>query len=602
MPTTTRYPRAPPVPLDLGDIKKTQRRVAALLSGATPRGGIGAAVHRKHIPHSFCYVCSRLGPDGRYMGNPYRYLFGKGYLQRCEHSPPAPHPTMLAFSPPNTPASEDGRFFDTAVLNKDTLPRGNKNRFQLPPMFEKDKQIHGEDGRFLPLVSENTFLTTNPPVSKERKRAAEGRLSLPSLTNEKRSMIGRNGELGGRSRSLSQDGSGVLNRNGSYTLGDGNHYDRRGSDTKSRNGDERRKKKPKEAFTHPSGIELWGEEDQMTGGTIKYKHGKKDDWAKYAGQSSPFKENIRENSNSRDLSFEFHRRGTFSLSPPGPLSISRETTLTTPDSFLFLRINSANWCECPDVDTALLRCKECFQTGGHEKWCVSKMGLCPQCGKPVRRKHAHGRLDRHRTNTPLPSPDKTATDLSSTSHNRRECSSKRKDGDHKVRFSEQNTFVKENKKDQGGILKHDTDVKTLSYREKLEITMKTKQRNKHNPALPKVDPNVHKQAYMLALADARIKKMKRDPWALENSNKRPYFSYFPLYKHPGYKPPQNLQLGIRKEDESKKVKIKKGMKHILGDIKLSDYYPPTGSKGVREQGVKGEGVIEEGDAESTRQL
>ncbi|XP_067666016.1 uncharacterized protein [Haliotis asinina] len=597
MPTTTRYPRAPPVPLDLGDIKKTQRRVAALLNGAAPWGRKGTAVSRKHIPHSFCYVCSRLGPDGRYMGNPYRYLFGKGYLQRCEHVPPAPHPTMLGVSPPNTPASDDGRFFDTAILNRDALPREKKNRFQLPPMFENDKQKADKDGRFLPLVSENTFLTTNPPMSKDRKRAAEGRLSLPTLTNETRSMIGRNTD---RSRSMSQDGGGELNRKGSYTLGDSTHYSGRGSDTTNRNGNERRTKKPKGASTNHPGIEAWGEQDEIPGGTVKYKHGKKDDWAKYAGQSSPFKEYVRETPNTKELSFEFHRKGTFSLSPPEPHSISRETTLTTPDSFIFSRIGSANWCECPDVDTAFLRCKECFQTGRHEKWCVSKMGLCPQCGKPVRRKHSRGHLERQRTRTPSRTPDKTATDLTSASHNRRECSSKRKEGDHKVRFSEQNSFVKESKQGQGGILKHDTG-NSLSYREKIEISVKKKQRNKHNPALPKVDPNIHKQAYLLALADARIRKMKKDPFALENSNKRPYFSYFPLYKHPGYRPPQNLQLGIRKENESKKVKIKKGMKHILGDIQLSDYYPPARSKGVKVEEVKDGGIINDVDAESTRQ-
>ncbi|XP_046562807.1 uncharacterized protein LOC124271692 [Haliotis rubra] len=552
MPTTTLYPRAPPVPLDLGDIKKTQRRVAALLNGATPRGRKG--VSRKHIPHSFCYVCSRLGPDGRYMGNPYRYLFGKGYLQRCEHVPPAPHPTMLGASPPK----------HTCVRRRKKIP--------------SSRQIH--------------------QCPKKGRGLLEGRLSLPSLTNDRRSMIGRND---GRSRSMSQDGGGELNRKGSNTFGDSNHYDRRGSDATNRNGTERRrKKKPKEAFSNPSGIEAWGEEDEIPGGTVKYKHGKKEDWAKYAGQSSPFKEYKRETSNSRELSFEFHRRGTFSLSPPDPHSISRETTLTTPDSFIFSRVDSANWCECPDVDTAFLRCKECFQTGRHEKWCVSKMGLCPQCGKPVRRKHSRGHLDRQRTNPPSRTPDKTATDLTSASHNRRECSSKRTEGDHKVRFNEQNSFVKESKQGRGGILKHDTD-QTLSYREKIEISMKKKQRNKHNPALPKIDPNVHKQAYMLALADARIRKMKKDPFAFENSNKRSYFSYFPLYKHPGYKPPQNLQLGIRKEDESKKVKIKKGMKHILGDIQLSDYYPPARGKGVKVEGVEDGGIINDGDTESTRQ-
>jgi hypothetical protein len=65
-----------------------------------------------------------------------------------------------------------------------------------------------------------------------------------------------------------------------------------------------------------------------------------------------------------------------------------------------------------------------------------------------------------------------------------------------------------------------------------------------------------------------------------------YFSYFPLLKNPKHRQATSRegddskdssprqQIGFRTDSrEGKRLKVKKGLKHIMGDIKIDDYYP-----------------------------
>ena len=94
-------------------------------------------------------------------------------------------------------------------------------------------------------------------------------------------------------------------------------------------------------------------------------------------------------------------------------------------------------------------------------------------------------------------------------------------------------------------------------------------------------PNIHRDAYLLALKDAHVslhnkkskrKKQKGSNRASENSGL--IFSYFPLLKRPHLEGSQEqaINIGI-KQDSGRKLKLKNAMKHIFGSIKLGDYYP-----------------------------
>ena len=83
--------------------------------------------------------------------------------------------------------------------------------------------------------------------------------------------------------------------------------------------------------------------------------------------------------------------------------------------------------------------------------------------------------------------------------------------------------------------------------------------------------NVHKRAYLLALSDAAARRANKNPETVERPRRSFYFSYFPLYVPKGQRPPEGYQDAI--EDSN----VKGGLKHILGNLDLKDYYP-GGSK------------------------
>ncbi|KAK7092143.1 hypothetical protein V1264_009740 [Littorina saxatilis] len=120
-------------PLDLGDLRKTQRRVAALLNAPD---FCTCLVRRKRIPAGFCYLCSQLDPRGRgSRSNPYRHLLARGVLKPCPHLPPAPHPTFVddddedeyddeddGFDEESLDldaGNQDGAMFDTKIVRED---------------------------------------------------------------------------------------------------------------------------------------------------------------------------------------------------------------------------------------------------------------------------------------------------------------------------------------------------------------------------------------------------------------------------------------------------------------------------------------------------
>ena len=305
------------------------------------------------------------------------------------------------------------------------------------------------------------------------------------------------------------------------------------------------------------------------------------------------------------------RSGTGSASPSfsGSISISRETTLSgleSPDFFMS-RLRSASWCECPDHLNNESRCGECRRVIGHEKWCVSRNTICQRCGKAFKRKYAH--LERKSSfgtaSTSGMIINSVPTSSSPSKNRRQSCSPSKSSGnsnsahregdmqreasDVRVRFQEDGKVVYpqwetfpdsgvEEDKDEDGAPLH----KSTGDREKSEKHPSKKDTKSYRAPF---DANVHKVAYDLALADARVKQILQKRKKKSKNTEHPkgiYFSYFPLLKR---RRPRTLpdivspstppkEIGVRADSrEGKRLKVKKGLKHILGDVKLGDYYP-----------------------------
>nr|KAG5699905.1 hypothetical protein BaRGS_018204 [Batillaria attramentaria] len=93
--------------------------------------------------------------------------------------------------------SDDGAMFDTKIVRQDE--EDDPRLFKLPPVFGKEdqdpkKRKKGKQSRLVPMVSENTFLTTN---RRERRADADdngndatsGGVRLPRLSNQRASLV-----------------------------------------------------------------------------------------------------------------------------------------------------------------------------------------------------------------------------------------------------------------------------------------------------------------------------------------------------------------------------------------------------------------------------
>lgn len=304
------------------------------------------------------------------------------------------------------------------------------------------------------------------------------------------------------------------------------------------------------------------------------------------------------------------RSGTGSASPSfsGSISISRETTLSGFESPDFMsRLRSASWCECPEHARNESRCGECRKVIGHEKWCVSRNTICQSCGKAFKRKYSQ--LERKSSFGTMPasgmvisnvptsgspsknrhqncSPTKVSVD-SSSSRTRTE-NLVREASENRVRFHEDGKVVYpqwETFPDSGVEEDKDEDDKPRGSTHEADKSKKEVAEKNVKSYITSLDSNVHRVAYDLALADAKVKEMLQKKKKNSKNPQHPkgfYFSYFPLLKRrrppllsglvSPTLPPETI--GLRADSrEGKRLKVKKGLKHILGDVKLEDYYP-----------------------------
>ena len=266
----------------------------------------------------------------------------------------------------------------------------------------------------------------------------------------------------------------------------------------------------------------------------------------------------------------------------------------TPSMIIERINNSAHWCECKDVDPSTIKCPECLVLGGHEKWCIyarstSNEGFpCPQCGKPIKRNTIRG-----------PANYKASRASRHSYSTRSSDSAKPEEEVRRVRFEED--------LDQTERLQHVQELEKLRAKSETETdedylnveeiisdkerygklwTSPTSDRDSDGEESsrpnhwPGVDPAIHRKAYLKALLNININRIKKleeiDEHYYANRLRRPHvFSYFKLRPHQekaNEAAGGPLQIGITPPNGPAPVS-RRAMKHIFGKVKVDDFYP-----------------------------
>lgn len=268
-----------------------------------------------------------------------------------------------------------------------------------------------------------------------------------------------------------------------------------------------------------------------------------------------------------DNSFDFIRPQSRSI-------ISRDGTAVTSDgSYIMERIASGKWCECFDVELNKLLCSECDCVGFHDKKCSvgrssSRLGLCPNCGKPVRRNRRSYRQSRE-TSTTQRDNERRRT-CSRESMGRRSRSQVRPN-----MFNQERMYnaTDEDYRDVEQIIYNDEG----SISQEDEFDEELEMRRQNAKPWPTYDPEIHKAAYCGALGEARGKRMRKihqdtiEDTLMQQTVTRPFvFSYYRLLpfrrkRDTGLEP-------LAKPREIEDIRIKNGMKHIFGDVNVDNFY------------------------------
>uniref|UniRef100_A0A2C9KMB1 Uncharacterized protein n=1 Tax=Biomphalaria glabrata TaxID=6526 RepID=A0A2C9KMB1_BIOGL len=271
---------------------------------------------------------------------------------------------------------------------------------------------------------------------------------------------------------------------------------------------------------------------------------------------------------------------------------------SSPINFM-ARLGSASWCTCARSDKATTPCPECRRIGGHEKWCVSASGLCQHCRKPVKRLGTRQRrLPEIRNNRGREEAEDEMSvfQIKNKSTSRIERQRQREQRDRSenelnrtspgAQQNQRVRFEDESDKNQLKIQQPDVGANASdaflgdTNHKKSMVAGKAKNPNDDQVVrIPKLGVNVHKTAYILALHDSmeqtakkksKVKDKKKHRLPQESETKGTVFSYFTLLKRPHSDPPHPLNIGIK---QNFGAVVKDGMKHVFGSIKFADYYP-----------------------------
>ncbi|XP_062573600.1 uncharacterized protein LOC134235486 isoform X1 [Saccostrea cucullata] len=600
-------------PLDLVRIRRNQRRLKGLLSNReVPNDHLNLQhypIRRKPLPAGFCYVCSRIDPEGKFK-HPHGYLFSKGFFSQCEHMPKTPYPTVIIESrkpsPTNSeptqpmsglrvkitrrsksPPSKYGKkYFDKSVLDGVRYDNDvyQNSRYSVPAMFD---HVTDEDGKKIPEVGEMSWMEDgddsvheeiivnyiedwndedSPEFHLANQQTTPTEVLLPPIGGQK--------SKSGTSKSdLSIPGPKVSEKLPLI----------HGSVERINASRERLEKKPSRKKSRKSSdasiddadmIYAGGEDDY---GHIKYHHRGMYDSLPSGGPDIPSSREALSKNTSKSLNGEMSLHDQTSDKKSRSRLSSSEISFGIPEtpSMIIARINNSDhWCQCEDVDMSTIKCPECHIIGGHEKWCVhsrssAKQGNCPKCGKPIKRKNIRGSSYKHQRRDSKSTSKSEEFDISA--------------GKQRVRFDDEDDL--DEKKRLEMFRKNDQDymagVDEILYDEEKygRLWTPTTQDENEERKPKRINPNIHRDAYLRALLEVKNNQLKKisevDEHFFASRLCRPHvFSYFRLRpqqaKHNALSEPFNIGL---KPDESKGIPPRKGMKHIFGKVKVDDFYP-----------------------------
>ncbi|XP_048730482.1 uncharacterized protein LOC125647728 isoform X2 [Ostrea edulis] len=591
-------------------------------------------IRRKPLPAGFCYVCSRIDPDGKFK-HPHGYLFSKGFFAQCEHMPKTPYPTVIidskapspSISEPiqpmrglrvkitrrsKSPPSKYGKkYFDKSALDGVRYDDDfyENSRYSVPSMFD---HVEDEGGKKIPEVGKLSWMESESGSDPDHEDIIVN--YIEDWNDEDAALMENQSEYGNQQTTPTerevllppiggQKSKSGTSKSSEFTLPEPKFSEKlpliHGSVDRINASRERLEKKPskrksrKSSDTSPklddADMIYTGKDDEY--GHIKYHHRGMYDSVPSGGLELPPSRETHSSrhTTSKSLTADNHSTLDQEMDKKSRSRLSSgEISFGIPEtpSMIIARIsNSDHWCQCEDVDMSTIKCPECHIVGGHEKWCIhsrssAKQGNCPKCGKPIKRNNIRGSSYKHQ---------KSRRDSKSTSKSEEFDISAGKNRDFmddyenkRVRFDDEHDFDQKKRLDM--IRQNDEDymagVDDILYdQENYGRLWTPNSQDEEDRKRKKINPNIHREAYLRALLDVKNNQLKKIAEVDENFFAsrlcRPHvFSYFRLRpqqaKHNAMSEPVNIGL---KPDESKGIPPRKGMKHIFGKVKVDDFYP-----------------------------
>ncbi|KAK3088221.1 hypothetical protein FSP39_016317 [Pinctada imbricata] len=582
-------------------------------------------IRRKPLPQGFCYVCSRLDPEGKFRNHPHAYLFSKGFFQHCEHVPKTPYPTVIIdslraspsheFSNPRettrlsvqvkvtprrstrspSPTERYGKkYFDTSILRKsmdDLETRSDSAKYRVSSAFDKRRNLApispGIMSGLVPLPTPDSgrrVLQAGDKTFAEAEKMEERWIDFSD--GEESDLEWGETDLGKESVLVSEEVKlpPIVQKEDSeerFEVID--ESVERIKESIDRLEGRTPRKRPNAGRSRNS--------DDDDASHLKYHHREENENVPVSGLEIP---SSRETLDSRQSSSKF------TAETPSEVEVvkSRRSSensmmLQETPSMIIARINnSAHWCECKDVDLSTIKCPECYVLGGHEKWCIyarssSNEGFpCPKCGKPIKRNtilgpasYKHSRSSRQSHSTAKSETSDRSRGMLGDEDGRRVRWEDELDAHGKERHNQELENLRTKVETDEDYMSVDDIMNDKERYGKLWTPTSQDEQNSPKP-WTKIDPEIHRKAYLKALMHVNINKIKKleeiDEHYYANRLRRPnVFSYFKLRPHQEKANAAEggpIQIGLT-PDPGPIPTARKAMGHIFGKIKVNDFYP-----------------------------
>lgn len=544
-----------------------------------------AEIRRRPIPNGFCYVCNGIDELGKYK-NPHTHLFSKGFFKHCEHQPKTPYPTAAEYDTfYSADDVNDGRHCSPNFNDDDFILNRENSDSQLnfnvkvsvkkrsPEEPEKySKKYFNSSSEDPDKYSKKYFNTSVLKGNRYEDYDDTTFYKLPPVFDS-----------GYHSNSTDRDSGKLVPRISEKTF----------DDAAKIVDDE-----PDENYDDETEIISEKEESVNLPPIVTRRKSIQSD-NKDEGYSERSEEHTRSDGfETTNESLSVSETESIPSRTTTQVTLKENTIDKSPDkspekAMIIKRVSTTpQWCTCAEPDFTKMKCPDCKQVNGHDKWCLhskspTKQNVCVNCGKPIKflpersfnspERRMSRSTSNHECESRHSSPIKRTSDIRQTSPIKKK--------EQKVVHFEDKPQVKETSKSVTEPLTRDPtdedflDISNVIYDESGKMWVPTEDFSRDFEA---TDPNIHRDAYLKALRAVRNQTLKKiveiDEKFIRDRITRPFvFSYFKLL--PAQKnalPDGPRDIGI-KPDMSKGVPPRKAMKHIFKKVNVNDYYP--GGKG-----------------------